>query len=106
MNFLIKLEKKIHLEWSKATGELDMTLDMEHKKVLAVAIANQSLKVMANAFEKGSEGEALAAIESAMEQMKSVFPGATPKELLAIVDRLQQYVDAFELLKEHSTYTK
>lgn len=100
----IELKKKIHPEWSDATGELDMTLDMEHKKVLAVAIANQSLKVMANSFENGDRTASKEAVESAMQQIKNVFPRATPSEVLAIVDRLQQYVDAFELLKDMSVY--
>lgn len=100
----IELKKKIHPQWSNATGELDMTIDMEHKKVLAVAIANQQLKVMANAFEGGDSEESLKAVESGMAQIASVFPKAKPAEILAIIDRLQQYVDAFELLKEQSVY--
>jgi hypothetical protein len=99
---VVELKKKIHPEWTDATGELDMTMDMEHKKVLAIAVANQSLKVMANAFESGDRVASQKAIESAMDQISSIFPKAKPQELLAIVDRLQQYVDAFELLKKQS----
>jgi hypothetical protein len=77
---------------------------MEHKKILAVAVANQSLKVMANAFESGDRAASQKAIESAMDQISSIFPKAKPQELLVIIDRLQQYVDAFELLKKQSVY--
>ncbi len=97
-------EKKIHPEWTSATGELDMAIDKEHKKVLAVAIANQSLKQMANSFESGNREAAYAAVKSSIEQIHSLFPKAQPEELLSVVDRLREYVDAFELLKAHSHY--
>lgn len=100
----VKIEKKIHPEWTDATGELDMAIDKEHKKVLAVAIANQSLKQMANSFESGNNDAAKAALESAMAQLHTLFPNATPTELLAVIDQLQVYVDAFEILKEQSNY--
>lgn len=101
---LVKLEKNISPEWTDATGALDMTLDKEHKKVLAVAIANQSLKNMSNSFDAGNRGDAQAAVQSALDQFKSLFPDATPEELLAVVDKLQQYVDAFQTLKDMSHY--
>ena len=100
----VKIEKKIHPEWTDATGELDMAIDREHKKVLAVAIANQSLKQMSNSFESGNNVAAKAALESALSQLQKLFPDATPSELLAVVDQLQVYVDAFQLLKEQSNY--
>lgn len=100
----VKLTKNIHPEWTTATGELDMSIDKEHKKILAVAIANQSMKNMANAFEAGNHEGALAAVYSGMEQMKQLFPNATPEQLISVMDRLQQYVDAFELLKAHRNY--
>ena len=101
---LVTLEKKIHPEWTDATGELDMAIDKEHKKVLAVAIANQSLKQMSNSFESGNNEAAKASLESAIAQLHNLFPDATPSELLAVVDQLQVYVDAFKILKEQSNY--
>jgi Ca-activated chloride channel family protein len=100
----VKIEKNIHPEWTDATGEIDMAIDKEHKKVLAIAIANQSLKQMANSFESENRDEAQAVLEDAMAQMKKLFPNATPQELLTVVDQLQVYVDAFEVLKQQSTY--
>ena len=100
----VELTKKIHPEWTTATGELDMSIDKEHKKVLAVAIANQSMKNMASAFEGGKKDDAYNAVKSAIAQIHSIFPNAQPEELLAVIDRLQEYVDAFELLKAHSNY--
>lgn len=95
----VKREKSIHPEWTDATGELDMTIDKEHKKVLAVAVANQSLKVMANAFEAGDRMAAEKAVASASNQIKALFPNATPEQLIYVNDRLLEYVRVFEQLR-------
>jgi hypothetical protein len=98
------LEKSIPLEWTTATGNLDMTIDKSHKQMMAVAIVNQSLKNMANAYELGNETEAQNAIVSAKKQLKSLFPTATPHQLLALTTRLDEYVKAFETLKSMRTH--
>ncbi len=100
----VRMEKKIHPEWTDATGELDMTIDKEHKKVLAVAIANQSLKVMAEAFEAGDRDKAEKAIRSSRDQIAELFPDAKSEELLALISRLTSYVEAFETLKSIKQY--
>ncbi len=100
----VVLTKNIHPEWMLAGGELDMTIDKEHKKLLAVAIANQSLKMMANAFESGNKKEAQAAVQSGYDQMKALFPNAKPEKIIAVMDRLLEYVEAFETLEAHTQH--
>ncbi len=95
----VRREKSIRPEWTDATGELDMTIDREHKKALAVAIANQSLKVMANAFESGDRKAAEESVASAAKQIKNLFPNATPEQLIYVNDRLLEYVQVFERLR-------
>ena len=58
-----------------------MSIDKEHKKVLAVAIANQSLKNMANSFEAGDSDAAQAFVQSALTQIEKLFPKAKPEDL-------------------------
>ncbi len=96
---VVKREKSIRPEWTDATGKLDMTIDKEHKKALAVAIANQSLKVMANAFESGDRKAAEASVAIALSQIKQLFPNATPEQLIFVNDRLLEYVQVFERLR-------
>lgn len=100
----IRMEKKIHPEWTDATGELDMTIDKEHKKVLAVAIANQSLKVMAESFEAGDRDQAEAVVRSSMDQINQLFPRAKSDEILAVLKRMTEYVEAFETLRAIKMY--
>jgi Ca-activated chloride channel family protein len=91
--------KSIRPEWTDATGELDLSIDKEHKKALAVAVANQSLKVMANTFEAGDRRAAEAAVASASQQFSNLFPKATPQQLIYVNDRLLEYVQVFEQLR-------
>ena len=100
----VRMEKKIHPEWMDASGELDMTIDKEHKKVLAVAIANQSLKVMAENYEKGDKAAAEKAVRQSLDQINALFPKAKSEEILALVGKLTEYVDAFETLKTLKLY--
>ena len=100
----VRMEKKIHPDWTDATGELDMTIDKEHKKVLAVAIANQSLKVMAESFEAGDKKQAESVVRSAKDQINQLFPKAKSDEVLAMLQRLTEYVEAFETLKTLKLY--
>lgn len=95
----VRMEKKIQPEWTNATGELDMTIDKEHKKVLAVAIANQSLKVMAESYEVGDKTKAEAIVRKSLEQINQLFPNAKSEELLALIGNLMEYVEAFETMK-------
>jgi Ca-activated chloride channel family protein len=95
----VRMEKKIHPEWTSATGELDMTIDKEHNKVLAVAIANQSLKVMAQSYEAGDKDKAEASVRQSLDQINRLFPNAKSDELLALIGNLMEYVEAFETMK-------
>lgn len=90
------VEKSVYPHWTAATGELDMTLDREHKKALVVAIANQSLKNMANLFEAGDREGAEHAAASGVKQIEALFPGADPAELETLINQLREYVAALE----------
>lgn len=102
----VVLSKKTHPEWMLASVALDMSIDKEHTKLMAVAIANQSLKNMANAFESGNRDAAHQAVKSGYDQLQALFPDAQPEKIIAVMDRLLEYVNAFETLEAHSSYTK
>lgn len=100
----VRMEKKIHPEWMDASGELDLTLDKEHKKVLAAAIANQSLKLMAEQCENGNKKAGEEAIQQCISQINSLFPNAKPEDIWVLLERLNEYVNAFETLKSLKLY--
>lgn len=93
------VEKELHPEWSTATGLLDMTLDMNHKRMMAVAISNQSMKVMAEKFAAGDRKGAEAAAANGVKQLQTLFPQAIPSDLKGLFDKLQEYVSVFEQLR-------
>ena len=94
------VEKKIYPEWSTATGLLDLTLDKNQKKMMMVAIANQCMKNMANAYEAGDKAKAEAAIDDGVRQIQLLFPNGVPAEMTDLMQKLNTYTTAFETMKE------
>ncbi len=93
------VEKELHPEWSTATGLLDMTLDMNHKRVMVIAIANQSMKLMAERFAAGDRAGAEKAASDGVKQIQRYFPTAVPGDIKGLLDKLQEYVTVFEELR-------
>lgn len=94
------VEKELHPEWSTATGLLDMTLDMNHKRMMAVAIVNQSMKLMAERFAAQDRAGAEKAAGNGVAQIQRLFPQAVPFDLKGLFEKLQEYVSVFERLRE------
>ena len=93
------VKKEIYPEWSTATGLLDMTLDKNQKKIMMVAIANQCMKQMANAYEAGNKTEAEKAINDGVRQINLLFPNGAPVEMLDLMQKLNAYTTAFQTMK-------
>ena len=93
------VEKELNPEWSPATGLLDMTLDMNHKRMMAVAIVNQSMKLMAERFAAGDKAGAEKAANGGVTQIQKLFPQAIPADLKGLFEKLQEYVNVFEQLR-------
>jgi uncharacterized protein YegL len=93
------VEKELHPEWSTATGLMDMTLDMNHKRMMTVAIVNQSMKLMAERFSAGDKAGAEKAANGGVAQIKKLFPQAIPADLKGLFEKLQEYVSVFEQLR-------
>ncbi len=98
------VEKTLSPEWTTATGLLDLTLDMNQKKIMCVAITNQSMKNMADAFASGDRTKARAAADSGIKQIQKLFPDATPADVQGLMDKLQQYVTVFDQVKAMKTH--
>lgn len=98
------VEKILSPEWTTATGLLDMTLDMNQKKIMCVAITNQSMKNMADAFAAGDRTKARAAADNGIKQIQKLFPDAAPGDIQGLMDKLQQYVTVFDKVKSMQTH--
>lgn len=86
-------ETKVNLEWQEYTGETELVMEQNEKKMYAAAIMNQSLKVMSDKFHCNDLGAARDALADGMDQMKRVYPNATDRDLLALRTQLEDYLD-------------
>jgi hypothetical protein len=84
-------EEKAYLKWEPSTGNLELILEAQHKKLYAIAILNQSLKVMAEAFEKKDYKRALAEIQNTINQVKALYPESTDADVSELVNAATNY---------------
>ena len=102
----VTIEEKAHLEWSPATGELELIIDKQQKKLYCIAIMNQALKVMAEAFQAKDSMKAKRTIESAMAQVKKLYPSAKDEDVQKLLGRLETYVKAFTQIEKNAKIGK
>ncbi|OQX96257.1 MAG: hypothetical protein B6I20_14660, partial [Bacteroidetes bacterium 4572_117] len=85
------IEEKAYLKWEESTGQLEMVLESEQKKLYAIAIMNQSLKVMADAFTQNDFAKAEIAVKRAIEQIEELYPDAKQDDVEKLFRRLKEY---------------
>jgi hypothetical protein len=88
---LISIEKKAYLKWSPETGQVELLLEAQHKKLYAIAILNQSIKVISEAYVAGNEKAAKEAMGSAFNQYKSIYPNCNDQDILDLVHSIDAY---------------
>lgn len=86
-------ETQVKLEWQEFTGETELVLEQNEKKMYAAAVMNQSLKLMADHFHKNNLGAARDALADGMDQLKQVYPKAKDEDLIALRTQLEDYLD-------------
>ncbi|MPM18601.1 hypothetical protein SDC9_65014 [bioreactor metagenome] len=100
-------EDKAFLKWSPATGQFELVMEAQHKKLYAIAILNQSLKVMTEAHYVGDTQGALNAINSALDQVKAIYPESKDEDVQKLVDSINNYALALSRVlknkKENNT---
>jgi hypothetical protein len=85
------ITEKAWLKWSEETGNYELLHDAEEKKLYAIAIMNQSLKVMADAFSLDAYQKALDAVNRAIEQINELYPDAHDEDVDKLYKRLREY---------------
>ena len=87
----IEYEEEIPLMWSDES-ELEWNVGNEEKRLYAIAILNQSLKVMAEAHGNNNTKDAIKALKSGIQQLKEIFPEAKPKKVKALFEEVNKYL--------------
>ncbi|RLD65198.1 MAG: hypothetical protein DRI95_09250 [Bacteroidetes bacterium] len=95
------LEEKAYLKWVESTGQLELIMESEQKKLYAIAIMNQSLKVMADAFSQDDFVKAHNAVNRAIDQIKEQYPNAKDEDIENLYKRLQEYSDILTQYKKN-----
>lgn len=93
-NAIARKEIQAPLEW-KASGGADLAsaFDQEEKRLYAIAVMNQSLKVMSEAFHKGDVGAAKTAVKDGLRQLQEKGPQPPTEELKELQAQLEGYLD-------------
>jgi len=86
-----QISEKAYLKWSEETGQYELIHDNEEKKLYAIAIMNQSLKVMADAFSADDYQKALDAVNRAVEQINELYPDAREDDVEKLYKQLREY---------------
>jgi hypothetical protein len=90
----VSYEQQIKMEWTNET-DTQLIADQEEKKLYAIAVLNQSLKLMAEAYEKHDHAAAVAALKDGKAQIHDLFPDARPKEIKQLYEEIDKYLQLF-----------
>jgi hypothetical protein len=94
----IYTQEKAYLKWVPATQSFELILEAQHKKMYAIAVLNQSLKVMSEAFAKNDNQKALVEIQNTISQIKNLYPEAKDADVEKLVVRATDYATALTQL--------
>ncbi len=95
------MEEKAYFKWEESTEKLELLMESEQKKLYAIAIMNQSLKVMADAFSQDDFIKAQNAVNRAIEQIKEQYPNAKDEDVTKLYERLREYSDILTQYKKN-----
>jgi Ca-activated chloride channel family protein len=100
-NEKVSYEQEVRLEWTEET-DAELLMDQEEKKLYAIAVLNQTLKTMAEAFEVQNHHLAKQELKRGIQQMEEIFPEAKPKEVRKIMEEVEQYILAFNRIERNA----
>jgi hypothetical protein len=90
LNYVEKIEK-VYLKWLPKEGKIELILEAEQKKLYAIAVLNQGLKVMSENFAKGNYKEAIEHIAKVQKNIKEIFPNSQDKDVEQLMTQMDVY---------------
>ncbi len=93
--------EKAYLKWSKEVGKYELIYEAEYKRLYAIAIMNQALKVMADAFQKNKFIEAQKSIDVAILQIEKLYPNAKQSDIETLYKQLKEYTQILTQYKKN-----
>ena len=102
----IYTQEKAYLKWVPTTQSFELILDAQHKKMYAIAVLNQSLKVMSEAFSVHDNQKALNEIQNTIYQIKKLYSDAKDNDVEKLVNRASDYALALTRVISNSKIKK
>ncbi len=100
-NKKVAYTEEVKLTWTQET-ETEILLDQQEKELYSIAILNQSMKGMAEAYERADSKEAQNALKSGKEQIEELFPKVKPKEVKLLFDEVDRYLELFRQIEKNA----
>jgi hypothetical protein len=88
----VSYQQEISMEWTDET-QTELLLDQEEKKLYAIAILTQSMKLMAEAYERKDTKQAMEVLKSGREQIEEIFPEAKPKHVKELFEDVARFME-------------
>jgi uncharacterized protein YegL len=96
LNYVEKIEK-VYLKWLPKEGKIELILEAEQKKLYAIAVLNQGLKVMSENFAQGRYVEARNHILSVQNNIKEIYPNSSDSDVIKLMDEMTQYANSLAI---------
>ena len=97
----VSFEQEVKMEWTNETNT-QLLMDQEEKTLYAIAILNQSLKLMSEAYERGENAVAIEALKDGKRQIHEIFPDARPKEIKELYNDIDKYLQLFAQIQRNA----
>lgn len=95
------VKKEERLKWKPADGKTNYLMEMNKKRIQAIATINQALKVMAQQHNLGNSKGAQTTLIKTKSQIQKIFPDASDKDIYELLTVLDNYILTFEYLFEN-----
>ncbi|WP_375560514.1 VWA domain-containing protein [Bernardetia sp. OM2101] len=92
-------ETKAYLEWNPENQELEMKMAAEDQRLYAIAVLNQSMKVMAEEFVKENAKGAKAQLDETIAEIKRLYPNLEDEIIQELVKQAAQYSEILSRIK-------
>jgi uncharacterized protein YegL len=93
-------EERAYLKWSPVSGELEYLSERNDKRLYAVAVLNQALKVMADAFANQDRALAIQTLQQASKEVRALFPEAGDEAVEALMAELNRYLEVLSGIRD------
>ncbi len=87
----VEIRQQAQLEWEERDDDIKAIVDSQQKKLYAIAVMNQSIKVMAEAFAAEDVQKAKHALIRAKEQVNEIYRKADDEDVQKLIDTMEDY---------------